>query len=93
METLINLFVRLSGLGWLWDKTDGLKTYIAASLSILTGLADVLREIAPILASHNGGALFNYIKAFPHDPGWLLIVHGIGLLGIRNAISKAATSS
>ena len=93
MQTLINLAVKFSGMGWIWEKTDGIKTYIAAAAAILTGLGGVLQALSPLLAAHDAGALFAFVKSLPHDQSWLLVVSGLGLLGVGHGIKKAADAA
>lgn len=90
MNTLINLAVKFSGMGWIWEKTDGIKTYLAAAAAILTGLGGVLQALSPLLAAHDAGALFAFIKTLPHDQSWLMVVSGLGLLGVGHKLDKAA---
>ncbi len=88
MNTLINLAVKFTGLGWVWDKTDGAKTYIAATVGILTGLAGLISELAAPVAAHNAGAIFAVLRALPHDPSWLALVAALGTLGIGHKLEK-----
>lgn len=90
MNALINLAVKFSGLEWLWGALDGYKTYLSAAIAILTGLAGVLQEASPLLAAHNAGALFAFLKALPHDNSWIILVGGLGTLGIGHKLDKAA---
>jgi len=89
MQTIINLAVKFSGLGWIWDRVDGYKTKISAAISILSGLAGVLEHLSPALAAHNAGQVFAVLKAMPSDPAWIMLVGGLGLLGIGHKIDKA----
>jgi len=89
-DFLINLFVKYSGAGWVWAKMDGYKTYGSAALSILTGLAGVGAELAGPLAAHNAAAVLAVVQGFPHDPSWLMLMAGFGLLGVGHKLDKAA---
>lgn len=91
MGTLINLAVKFSGLGWLWNKVDGLKTIIAGTISILTGLLGLLQEFQGPLFAHNAGALWHLVKSLPQDSSWLMLIGGLGTIGLRHAISKSTT--
>lgn len=89
MQKLIDLAAWASGVGpKLWAAIDGSKTYIAAGTSILTGALGLLQEAAPILASHDTGALYAFVKALPHDQSWMMIVGAAGLGAMRHAIAK-----
>lgn len=90
MQTIINLAVKLSGFGWIWDKTDGYKTYIAAAVGILTGLLGLIQELSGPIAAHNAGAVFAILKNLPHDQSWLALVGALGALGIGHKLEKAA---
>ncbi len=88
MNTLINWAVKLSGLGWVWEKTDGAKTYIAATVGILTGLAGLITEFAAPIAAHNAGAIVALLKTLPTDPSWLALIAALGTLGIGHKLEK-----
>lgn len=88
MDTLINLFAKFSGLGWIWDKVDGAKTYLAAAAAILSGLAGVINEVLVPLNAHNAAGLLNIVKALPSDPNWVMLVGGVAALGLRHALAK-----
>lgn len=90
MGTIANLFVKFSGLGWIWTALDGWKTYIAAAIAILTGLAGLLQELAPILAAHNAGGVLAFVQGLPKDQAWLTLVGGVGMLGLRHSVAKSA---
>lgn len=89
MGTIVNLFVKFSGLGWLWQAADGAKTYITATVAVLTGLLGLIQEIQPLLASHDAGGLFNLLKGLPHDQSWLTFIGGFGVIFLRHSIAKS----
>lgn len=91
MRTLINLFVRFSGAGWIWTKTDGYKTYIAATLAILSGLLGIGTELAPLIYAHDAAGLFVLVKHLPQDQAWLTLIGGLGALGLGHKAEKAVT--
>lgn len=76
-----------------WNFMDGKKTYAAAGLGILTSLAGLGVEVAPILSAHNTMGLVSYFQQLPHDPSWLSLVASIGLLGLGHANQKAADAA
>lgn len=89
MNAIINMAVKFSGMGWVWDKMDGYKTYGAAAVSILTGLLGLLQEFGPVLASHNAGAAFHLLQGMPKDQSWQMVMAGVGLLGLGHKMEKA----
>lgn len=91
MGTLINLFVRFSGLGKLWGWTDGKKTYISAAIAILSGLAGLLGNLLPLVAAHNAAGILAFVKTLPSDQAWLMLVGGLASLGIGHKLDKAAS--
>ena len=93
MKWLLNVAMKFSGLGWVWGKIDGSKTYIAAGLAITTGLAGVLAQLQPVLAGHDAAALLAFLKGLPNDPAWLMLVGGFGALGIGHKLTKAAEAA
>jgi len=76
----------------IWKALDGKKTYAAAALGILTSLAGLGVEFAPVLAAHNTAALLVLIQNLPTDPSWLSLVASFGLLGLGHKTEKATTA-
>ncbi len=103
VQTLVNLAVKFSGLGWLWAKLDGLKTYVAAAMVFLPGLAagitaavGILGELSPMLAAHNAGAVYAWAQHLATDPNWvalkaawLTMGGGLAILGLGHKLEKA----
>ncbi len=75
-----------------WKALDGKKTYAAAGLGILTSLAGLGVEFAPVLAAHNTAGLLVLVQNLPHDPSWLSLVASFGLLGLGHKAEKATTA-
>lgn len=90
-DRIINLIAKFSGAEKLWSLLDGKKTYAAAALGIITSLAGLGVEVAPILAAHNTAALLAFVQQLPSDPSWLSLVASFGLLGLGHKATKAAT--
>lgn len=88
---MTNLLLKLSGLGWLWDAVDGYKTYVAAALGILSGLAGVGQELLTPLSAHDAGAALAVLRHLPQDPAWLALVGGLATLGVGHKLDKATT--
>ena len=93
MNTLINLAAKWSGLGWVWEKTDGYKSKIAGTAAVLTGLGGVLMQVVPILSAHDFAALLNFAKGLPSDPSWAMLIGGLATFGIAHKVEKAADPS
>lgn len=89
INKLINLGVKMSGLGWVWEKVDGSKTYLAAAISILSGAAGVLSQLLPALQAHDAAAVIAVLKHLPQDQAFLMLMLGIKALGLRHAVDKA----
>ena len=90
MNIVINLIAKLTGFNKIWALLDGKKTYAAAGLGILTSLAGLGVEIAPILAAHNTAGVLAFLQGLPHDPSWLSLVASFGLLGLGHKTQKIA---
>ena len=90
MNTILAWVLKFSGAGFVWDKLDGYKTYGAAALGILTSLAGLAVEVAPILSTHNTAGLIAIIQGLPHDPAWLGLIASFGLLGLGHKVEKAS---
>lgn len=90
MNSLIAFVLKFSCFNSVWAFMDGKKTYGAAALGIVTSLAGLGVELAPILSSHNTAGLLTFVQGLPHDPSWLSLVAAIGLLGLGHKAQKAA---
>lgn len=93
MNTVIGWVANHIGLDKVWAFMDGKKTYAAAGLGILTSLAGLGVEFAPLLAAHNTAGIITLIQGLPSDTSWLSLVAALGLLGLGHANQKAATTS
>lgn len=105
MNMLINLGVKFSGLGWVWEKADGYKTKAAAVMGLIDGIAHLLlalcgflNMLSPALTAHNAGALVAIARHLGTDPNWQALLSawrscyaGLGVLGIGHKIDKANT--
>lgn len=89
MNTVIGWIANLAGVQKVWAALDGKKTYAAAGLGIVTSLAGLGVEVAPILASHNTAALIGFVQHLPGDPSWLSLLASFGLLGLGHKADKA----
>ena len=96
---MIDMFLKLSGLGWTWDKVDGAKTYIAGVGGILSGLAMVCTGLAGLISEflplHGWGAVLAWGKTLGSDAsfallakGWAAVLAGLSVVGLRHAIDK-----
>jgi len=92
-DWIISFVMKYAGIDKIWAMLDGKKTYAAAGLGILTSLAGLGVEVAPLLAAHNTAGLITLVQGFPHDPSWLSLVASIGLLGIGHSQAKAADAT
>ena len=93
MGTLINFALKFSGIQKAWDFMDGKKTYISATLAILSGFLGVANEVVPLLSAHDAGGIWTLLKHLPQDQSWLMLVGGLGTLGIGHKLEKAADDS
>lgn len=99
---LIALGMRLVGLGDLWDRIDGMKTYLGASAEILTGLGGVLVAAATLISNfvaavHSLGDVINFGQAQMDHPStpvialtmaWAAVIHGWGVMAAKHAEDK-----
>lgn len=103
MNAIVNLVLRLTGLGKAVDALNGetSKTYQGGALLILTGAATLLGGVAGILsqvlASSTGADYLALAQGLPHNASAGLIVAGAGtigkgiaVIGQRHATAKAA---
>lgn len=91
MNALLNLAVKLSGLGWVWKKIDGSKTRIGAAGLMLGGagiaLGGLAGLIAQAIACGDAACAINIAKDISNNPSAALVLQGFltfkaGLLGI-----------
>lgn len=78
----------LLGLGGLWDKLDGAKTYISGSILLLSGTAGLLGEVLKLVADKNVVEAWNWAKGLPADQYILTFAAGLAAVGLRHAIAK-----
>lgn len=93
MGEIMDLGLKFSGMGWIWDKVDGYKSYLAAFAAMLTGLLGLLDELIPILNGHKIMPLIQFIRDLPQDQSWLMVVGGLAVLGISHKIAKASETA
>ena len=93
MNTILGWLANAAGLSKVWDFMDGKKTYAAAGLGILTSVAGLAVELAPILSAHNTPGLIGFIQHLPSDPSWLSLVAAFGLLGLGHSNKKIEAAS
>jgi hypothetical protein len=91
MKAIVNFFSNRV-LAPVWNFLDGKKTAGAAVLAILSGLAGLGAEVAPLLAAHNTAGLLDLIKHSAGDPSIQMIVAGLGGLGLGHKLDKAAAA-
>ena len=99
---LIALGLKLVGLGSLWDKLDGMKTYLGASAEMLSGLGAMALSAAELLKIfmanvHSLGDAINFVMAVVNHPnpscialmaGWALVLHGWGVMAKKHSDDK-----
>lgn len=97
---LIELALKLTGLGKLMEKVNGGKTYLGGAVTILSGAAAVLSNVAcilnKVLAAEGAGDILEIAKALPDDPclkallaGAAAVGLGLSAIGLRHAVKKA----
>lgn len=99
---LVAFAVRVTGLGWVWEKIDGAKTYIGAVAEILTGLGAMVTAAGAELnlfvgQVHGIADLWNFAQALVKNPGpaalallagWGVVLHGWGVMAKKHAEDK-----
>lgn len=91
-DKLINLVAKLAGAGKALDFLDGKKSYIGAGGLILAGAGMVLVDLVPVLAAKDTASLLAFLTGLAGHPGVSKVLEGVGLLGLRHAVAKAAES-
>ena len=105
MGTIVNLAMRMMGLGKAVDALDGetSKAYIGGVATILTGAATLLggaaNIVAEVLPLHGGAAYFDFARNLSHDPNAALVLagaaaigKGLADIGNRHATAKLANA-
>ena len=99
MKNIINIVIRVSGLGWIVNKVNGYKAFLGGTIQILgglatllSGLANILGELAPLTSA---GEYYAYFQSLSHNPsaaivaaGVLAIGKGLADIGNRHALDK-----
>lgn len=80
----------LLGLGGLWDKVDGAKTYISGSILLLSGSAGLLGEVLKLIADKSIVETWGWVKGLPADQYVLTFAAGLAAVGLRHAVAKSA---
>lgn len=93
MNSIIGWVANIAFLNKVWAALDGKKTYLAAGLGILTSLAGLGVQVAPILGAHNTAGLLGWLQQLPSDPSWLSLMAAFGLLGLGHKAEKAAAAA
>lgn len=106
MNTLVNLVLRISGLGKAVDALNGetSKTYQGGAILILTGAATLLGGLAGVLgqvvAAASGADYLALAQGLGHNAsaglvmaGAATIGKGIAVIGQRHALAKAAAEA
>lgn len=89
-NTLINLVAKLAGVGKALEFLDGKKSYIAGGGLILAGASMVLLDLVPVLAAKDAASILAFLTSAPSHPGVQKVLEGVGILGLRHAVAKAA---
>ena len=90
---LIGLMLKYSGAAKLWDLLDGKKSSIAGFSALLSGLAGVVAQLVPVLASKDFALLLTFAQGLPADPAFQMMLGGLATLGISGKIVKATSAA
>ena len=95
MNFIINLVAKWSGFNWVWEKTDGVKSYLAGVATILTGAAGLIQDYLAATQAHNFATALTFIETANKDPNWLKMLAGFALIAAAHKAEKiiAATCS
>lgn len=99
---LIAFGMKLVGLGGLWDKLDGMKTYLGASAGMFTGFGLMLTNAAILMNSfvadtHSLGDVVNFVQGQFQHPGapslefalgWGMVLSGWNAMAKKHAEDK-----
>lgn len=89
MNFVINMLAKLGGISKLWGFLDGYKTKVAGVASLLSGLAGIIAQIAPLIEKHDAALVLKFIQGLPTDQSWLMLIAGLGVLGVGHKLEKA----
>ena len=90
MNWLLN---KLTGLGSVWDKANGAKTYIGGSIGMLSGAAGLLGEVLKLISDRNALEVWAWLKQLPSDQYVLTFAGGLAAVGLRHALAKQDAAS
>ena len=89
-EFVIRLVMKQAGAEKVLGFLNGKKTYVAGGGLLLAGLSLILIDLAPVIATQDPAALYTFVVGLPAHPGAAKFLEGLGLLGIKHALSKAS---
>lgn len=87
LNRLLAIAAKISGLGIVVQKLNGLKAYIGGSILILQGVTGLLQTVMGINDLH---ALIDFGRSIAENPDLGKIAAGLIAFGVRHAISKNA---
>lgn len=96
MNKLLNLVLKYSGAGKVWNFLDGKKLYGTGALGVLGALLGLGTDIAPLLAAHDTIGLYTYITHLTSNPNWIVLLGGFATIAgahksdKNSAIAQAA---
>jgi hypothetical protein len=104
MNTIINLAIRLSGLGYAWDKIDGYKSKVGAAGLMLAGGGMMLGSAAQVLSAYVACidhtcqiALFRGLTSSDSSKllleGFITFKAGLMGLGLAHKLEKAVPAT
>ena len=85
---MLNLAMKFSGASFIWKAIDGKKTYIMASVAVLSGLGGLIGGFMAVEQAHDFAALLAYLKGIPDNQSWVMLVGGLTALGVGHKIDK-----
>lgn len=94
INKVIALAIKFSGLGWVWDKLNGLKTKLGVGITVLSGAALVLSGAANLLtevqACEAMSCVVGIIRIIGENSDFEVMLDGFKSIGMALAIGGAA---
>jgi len=89
-KIIIGLLGKYLGINKALAWVDGNGTFIAGGGLALAGLAQILIDVVPVIATRDPAALVAFATAIAAHPGAHKLLEGLAIIRIRMAIAKSA---
>ena len=87
---VIGIIGKYLGINKALEWVNGYGTYLAGGGIMLMGAAQVLIDLAPVIATKDPAALAAFVSSLPANPGAHKFLEGLAVIRLRMAVAKPA---